>query len=201
MSFKLVEWYHTIQTEGFNAGRRALFLRLPFCNLTCPWCDTEFNHFTKFEEKDLVKAIMSEDCRFAVLTGGEPTMNKQLPRLIEFLKKFDFTIAVETNGTFPIPEGIDWVTVSPKRYTKDKKMEPFFVHEDAKKKASEFKYVIDEEFDMDLLDRHITSGPKHYYLSPEYNNMEKSLKRIFEHMKRDSGWRLSLQTHKWMEID
>ena len=200
--FKLVEWYHTVQTEGRNAGRRALFLRLPFCNLNCSWCDTEFNTFLKITKTELIDLINVEKCRFAVITGGEPTMNKQLPELIKFLKSFGFEIAVETNGNFPVPANIDWVTVSPKEDSKNfNDLGAYYIDDDAFAKASEFKYVVDDNFDLSILDKHQTGDGRFYYLSPEYNRMKESLEKIFDVMKKNSNWRLSLQTHKWMGIE
>ena len=177
-------------------------MRLPFCNLKCEWCDTEFNTFKKVSLSELQTAIKSEDCRFAVITGGEPSMNKQTPELIAYLKTYGFEVAMETNGCFPIPEGVDWVTVSPKRQSQDwMKSDPYFVHTEAFRKANEFKYVLDAEFDILQLAKHDTEDGRYYYLSPEFNTMEESLKRIFEVMKNESNWRLSLQTHKWMGIE
>lgn len=186
--------FWTFQGEGANAGRRALFVRMPYCNLHCSWCDTSFNSYKRWTEEEFVKFANQERAGFAVLTGGEPTMNKQLPRIIELLKKEHFVIAVESNGTFPVPAGIDFVTISPKRDAN------YAVDPDAWIKASEFKYVVDEGFDFNFAKRHNVDDGRRYSLSPEFNKMQESLLKIYEFIKENPGWRISLQTHKWMAI-
>jgi 7-carboxy-7-deazaguanine synthase len=122
------------------------------------------------------------------------------------LKNEGFEIACETNGSLPIPEAIDFPTVSPKRYTQ-KKYPEYFIHDDALSKAKEFKYVVDDEFDFKILDRHSTndsavtahSGVR-YSLTPEYSKMKEHLPRIMEFIKAHPQWQLNLQTHKWIEI-
>jgi organic radical activating enzyme len=145
--------FWTVQGEGRWSGRRALFVRLPFCNYDCPWCDTEYNSFKKTPVEDFVSFIKQEPSRFAVITGGEPMAHKDLTRIIMLLKKEGFYIACETNGSLPIPDEIDFPTVSPKRYTQ-KKFPEYFMHDDARAKAKEFKYVVDDDFDFKILERH-----------------------------------------------
>jgi 7-carboxy-7-deazaguanine synthase len=187
--------FWTIQGEGSNMGRRALFVRMPYCNLSCSWCDTSFNSFKKWTQDEFVKFATQEDARFAVITGGEPTMNKHTPKVIEILKDLKFEIAIETNGTFPIPEGVDFVTCSPK---KDAKYE---INQLVWKKVNDFKYVIDEGFEWEILSRHnpLVGGAK-CFLSPEFNRMEQSVEEILNFIKSHPGWRLNLQTHKWIKI-
>lgn len=194
MTFNINDLFWTFQGEGLHAGRRALFVRMPFCNLSCSWCDTSFNTFKKVTDQELAAFATSEKAKFAVITGGEPTMNKHTPGVIALLKQFGFEIAIETNGNFAIPDGIDFVTVSPKRDAN------YNVNIDAFTKASEFKYVVDEGFDFSLLSRHDVTDGRRYSLSPEFGNFQKSLARIYEFIKENPRWRISLQTHKWMQI-
>jgi len=191
---KLNDVFHTLQGEGVNAGRRALFVRLPFCNLKCSWCDTSFNSYQDWTREKFIQFATQEPNRFAVVTGGEPTMNKQTPKVIKILKELGFEIAVESNGNFAIPDGIDFVTISPKRDAE------YQVHPHAWEKASEFKYVVDDGFDFTLLDRHDVKDGKRYSLSPEFGNLEKSIELILEYIAKNPTWRLSLQTHKWIKI-
>ena len=206
--------FWTLQGEGRWSGRRALFVRLPFCNYDCPWCDTEYNSFKKISEDEFSQFAKQEPARFAVITGGEPMAHKDLPRIIMLLKNEGFEIACETNGSLPIPATIDFPTVSPKRYTQ-KKYPEYFIHEDALLKAKELKYVVDDAFDFKILDRHnsqITSQGKietsnhetksriRYSLTPEYSTMQKQLPRIMDFIKDNPQWQLNLQTHKWINI-
>ena len=191
--------FWTFQGEGLHAGRRALFVRMPYCNLKCPWCDTEFNSFKEWKLSELIEFASSEPAKFAVITGGEPMMHKHTKQVVDLLKGLEFEIAGETNGMFPIVEGIDFVTCSPKSHSKT----PFYVDPDAWDEVSEWKYVVEDGFDFDLLKRHDGDGHQHlcrYSLSPEFNQLEKSLSRIFEFIRENPKWRISLQTHKWMNI-
>ena len=193
---KIHSVFHTLQGEGQFAGTRALFVRMGFCNLSCSFCDTEFKSQFEIGEKALVAQALSERTRFAVITGGEPMMNKQTPLVIETLKKLGFYIATETNGNFPIFDGIDFVTCSPKRDANP----PYFVHLLAEPKVNEYKYVVDENFDFTLLDRHDTSDGRRYSLSPEFSQLEDSVIKIVHYIEAFPEWKLSLQTHKWIGL-
>ena len=192
--------FWTLQGEGHNSGRRALFVRLPFCNYDCPWCDTEYNSYKKISEEDFLNFAKQEPARFAVITGGEPLAHKHLDKILGLLKYLKFEIACETNGSFPAPKEIDFVTCSPKSFTK-KNFEPYYIHPDLYGQVSEFKYVVDEDFNFDLLKRHENDDKKVIHsLSPEFNKMNESTERIMTYIKENPKWRLSLQTHKWIQI-
>lgn len=190
--------FFTVQGEGANAGRRALFVRMPFCNLACTWCDTQFDTFKEWKRFDFMNFVAEENTTFAVITGGEPTMHKHTPLVVESLRKKGFDkIAIETNGMFPIPPGIDWVCVSPKKFNKI----PYFVCSDANEKANEFKYVVDDLFDFSILERHEDRvGECELWLSPEFTKMEENVKRILHFQRTNPEWRLSLQTHKFIGV-
>jgi len=191
-----VDIFWTFQGEGAMAGSRALFVRLPFCNLNCSWCDTEFNTFKAYSEEQVTEIATSEKARFAVITGGEPTMSKNFKPFYTLLKKHGFNISVESNGTFQPPEGDYFLTVSPKR----EQNEPYFIHPEALKRAGEFKYVVDDYFDFNALEKHNKETEARLYLSPEFNKFNENLKRIFDYIKENPKWKISLQTHKWMNI-
>lgn len=196
----LNDLFWTLQGEGRWMGHRALFVRLPFCNYNCSWCDTEYDSFSPWTQKDFQEFCQQEPARFAVITGGEPLVHKDLPLILETLKKMNFKIACETNGSAPIPDLIDFPTVSPKAFTQ-KKFPEFYIHEQAFTKAKEFKYVVDKDFDFKILKRHqpfqdhIT-----YTLSPEYSQMQSMSLKIIDYIKENPSWNLSLQTHKWLNI-
>ncbi len=196
--------FWTVQGEGRWSGHRALFVRMPYCNYDCPWCDTEYDSFKNYSCEELENFCHQEPARFAVITGGEPTLHKDTPRVIEILKRLGFYIACETNGSAPIPDGIDFPTVSPKRFTKSK-LEPYFVHPSVYANAKEWKYVVDDQFDFSILDRHtLDTGPHHsavvHSLSPEHNAMKTNTERILQYVAKNPQWKLSLQTHKWINI-
>lgn len=192
--YKINDLFWTVQGEGANAGRACLFVRLPFCNLSCSWCDTSFNSFDRITEEELEKVMLENDAKLAIITGGEPMMNKQTPDIVKLLKKHGFEIACESNGTFPIVDGIDFVTISPKRDAN------YEIHPDAFAKAHEFKYVVDDGFDFLTLTKHDPKDGRRYSLSPEFGNMEESVKLIMDYLMKNPSWRLNLQTHKWIGV-
>ncbi|MBY0316951.1 MAG: 7-carboxy-7-deazaguanine synthase QueE [Bdellovibrionales bacterium] len=201
MSLQINDLFWTVQGEGRWTGHRALFVRLPFCNYNCPWCDTEFDSYTPMSEETFKEFASREPARFAVITGGEPLAHKDLPKILNILKSLGFFIACETNGSFPAPPEIDFVTVSPKPYSKNKNQEKYFIHEQTLPRVSEFKYVVDENFDFTILGRH---NPKKkdviYSLSPEFSRMKKNVETIMGFIEKNPDWKLSLQTHKWIDI-
>jgi len=200
-TFNINDLFWTFQGEGMNVGRRALFVRLPFCNLSCPWCDTEFNSFKKVSISELEQITNAEPGRFAVVTGGEPTMNKQASALVDYLHKQGFHVAVESNGCFPINALYDFITISPKKFKgKNGQWGDYYVDPCAEELADEFKYVVDEDFDFSILDRHDISDGRRYTLSPQFNDMKNSFQKIESYIKENPGWRYSLQTHKWVGI-
>ncbi len=192
--FLINDLFWTFQGEGLHWGRRALFIRMPYCNLKCSWCDTEFNSFKRYSVSELESFMDNEKSRFAVITGGEPMMNKQVPKIIQMLQNRLFTVACESNGTFPIFDGIDFATVSPKRDAN------YDIHPNAFTRASEFKYVVDDHFDFEILKRHNTQDGRRYSLSPEFNNMAKQVERIQNYIIKNPEWRLNLQTHKFIGV-
>lgn len=197
-TFRINDVFWTFQGEGVHWGKRALFVRLPFCNYSCPWCDTEYNSYKEWDAADLVDFAQKEKARFVVITGGEPLMNKQTPHLIQMFKSMGFYIAVETNGSMPALEGIDFITCSPKKYVQ-KGLPEFFINPAIKNKVSEYKYVIEKGFDLSLLSRH-DNDECVLSLSPEFNDFDDNLKTIFEYIKEKPRWKISLQTHKFMKI-
>lgn len=200
-NIQLNDLFWTLQGEGQMAGRRMLFVRFPFCNYDCPWCDTEYNTFKTWSLDEFRDFANQEKSRWAVLTGGEPMVHKHLPVVIETLKDLGFQIACETNGSAPIPLEIDFPTVSPKSYTKGTQPK-YFIHPEALERAKEFKYVVDDQFDFSILERHKPYSKEiTYSLSPEFNQMNEMVhKRILPFISENPHWKLNLQTHKWIDI-
>ena len=110
------ETFLSLQGEGRFTGTPVFFLRLSGCNLQCPFCDTNHQGYKEMSEEEIVQEACLHEPRHIVITGGEPAM--QLTQsLIDKLHEAGFFVQVETNGTMPLPEGIDWVTCSPKGQT------------------------------------------------------------------------------------
>ena len=189
--YKINEIFCSIQGEGFNVGRPAVFVRFAGCNLECKWCDTEHSAKIIMSSHELVSRIMdiSDNRRLVVLTGGEPLLQIE-DELIHDLYKNHFNIAIETNGTIRSKYiHVVWLTVSPKRF-------PGWVQQT----GSELKLVNDGYWNYDTIKQINGNRFKHYYIQPcEHNgkfNFDDTINLI---NKLGHPWRLSCQIHKMMK--
>lgn len=190
---KVNETFLSLQGEGYFTGTAAFFLRLSGCNLRCPFCDTQHQSYTEMSEDEIVAEASRHKPRHIVITGGEPAL--QLTRtLVDKLHEAGFFIQVETNGTLPLPEGIDWVTCSPKgdfpQFPVDE-LKVLFMGD-----------VTDPEAIISpLLGKE--SGVK-LYLQPLDTGNEKQnraiLRSCINYVLQHPRWSLSLQTHKIIGI-
>ena len=175
--------FYSLQGEGRNTGRAAIFIRFAGCNLKCPFCDTDFAQYEEMSDEDILNRIKSYPSHFVVLPGGEPSL--QVDRqLVDLLHKHGYELAMETNGTHPIVDGIDWITCSPKGNT-------------VIKRCNELKGIF-EEATLEPDDHGISAEYK--YLQPcDVQNTERNaqiVKRCFDYILQHPEWRMSLQTHK-----
>lgn len=111
-TYRINEIFYSLQGEGRWTGRPAVFVRMSGCNLSCPFCDTDFTHYKEMTAQDIVEQCLrtGNECRFIVLTGGEPSLQAD-DALIEAWHQAGYYVAVETNGTHLLPQGIDWITL------------------------------------------------------------------------------------------
>ncbi len=194
-TYRVNEIFYSLQGEGRWTGRAAVFVRMSGCNLACPFCDTDFSHYTEMTADDIIEQCqkVGGNCRFIVLTGGEPTLQAD-KNLIAAWHQTDYYVAMETNGTHPIPEGIDWVTCSPKSA---------FVKSEAHlaiTQANELKLVFDDEHPVE--DYGLKTEYK--YLQPCDTGNASRNRLIMNHcikfIQEHPEWQLSLQTHKIIGI-
>ena len=209
MTYSVKEIFYTLQGEGANAGRPAVFCRFAGCNLwtgreedradaVCKFCDTDFvgtdgDGGGKFRTAELLADEIATHWgdtpshRFVVLTGGEPLLQVDTA-LVDALHARGFTIAVETNGTVEPPAGLDWICVSPKA--------------DAKvvlTTGNELKLV----FPQDGVDPQRFTGLAfdHFYLQPMDNLLQSTNQRLaMDYCLAHPQWKLGLQTHKILAI-
>ena len=189
-AFRVNDIFYSLQGEGRNTGRAAVFIRFAGCNMKCSFCDTEFNSFTEMTADEIVKAIADCPARFVVLTGGEPSLQTD-DALVEALHHEGFYIAMETNGTHSVPEGIDWVTVSPKAGG-----------EVVIDRADELKVVFDGVH-LPLKTQNSPLTTQKYLQPCDTGNEERNreiIQQCVEYIKEHPEWRLSLQTHKLIDI-
>ena len=112
-TYRVNDIFYTLQGEGFFTGVASVFIRLADCNLNCSFCDTEFSSSMEMGLDDISETIGQYKAKHIVLTGGEPTLQADKD-LIDMLHEEGCFVQIETNGTNPLPEGVDWVTLSPK---------------------------------------------------------------------------------------
>ena len=198
---KINETFISLQGEGHFTGTPAFFLRLSGCNLQCPFCDTNHQAFREMSEDEIVREASREKPRHIVITGGEPAL--QLTQsLVDKLHEAGFFIQVETNGTLPLTEGIDWVTCSPKGAPLQTSPQGGRLHVDELKVLYKGKDDDPERFLESLPQRESSRGL--LYLQPldtgdEMRNriiLRDTIAYILQHPK----WSLSLQTHKMLGI-
>lgn len=183
-TYKINEIFYSLQGEGYYAGTPAVFVRFSGCNLRCPFCDTDHGSGTMMSGKDIILQVSSYPSRHTVLTGGEPSLFID-DRFVDALHSAGRYVAVETNGTRPLPEGIDWVTCSPK----DRCL---------LKCCDELKVVyLGADQDLSVYDG---IRATHRFLQPcDTGNPDRNrilLHEAIEYCKSNPEWRLSLQTHK-----
>lgn len=191
---KVNEIFYSLQGEGFHTGTASVFVRLSGCNLRCPFCDTDHAQGREMTEEEIVDEVKRHPAHHVVITGGEPSFFLT-DTLVERLHREGRFVAVETNGTHPLPDNVDWITLSPKdAFLEDPKARPSLTH------CNELKVVFDGN---ELLDyRHIEA--QHHFLQPCDTGDAKQNARITEacidYIKQHPEWRLSLQTHKITHI-
>ncbi len=206
--YSVKEIYYTLQGEGFHTGRPAVFLRFAGCNLwsgreedrdtaICDFCDTDFVGTdgpggAKFDTADALATAVTSEWRhhspddgapFAVLTGGEPLLQLDAP-LIAALHDRHFEIAVETNGTIPAPDDIDWVCVSPK------------TRADFVQRSGDELKVVYPQSGMDVA-TFAQLAFTHFFLQPmDGPNIVLNTELVAEYCETHPQWKVSLQTHK-----
>ena len=188
--YKVNEIFRSLQGEGFWTGTPMVFVRLSGCNLKCPFCDTDHSGFREMTAEEIVDAVrkVAGTCRRVCVTGGEPSL--QLDRgLTEALHSAGFRIHVETNGTRLLPEGTDWVTLSPKSDVPGLKGDGSVVLE----KADEVKIVY---LGSDVERWAEFPAPWHFLQPCSCSNTAETI----DYIQRHPHWRLSLQTHKYLNI-
>ena len=192
---KVNEIFYSLQGEGAHSGEAAIFIRLSGCNLKCSFCDTEHQPYQILTEDEICAQIAEYPAHLVVITGGEPTI--QLTNsLIAKIHELGKMVAIETNGTHEIPQGVDWVTVSPKSLFVGEKGLPVINH------AQEVKVVYDGFHWVDDPTFGITAA--HYFIQPcdtgnDARNRE-IIKRCVQFIKDNPTWKLSLQTQKILGV-
>lgn len=197
ISYPVMEQFYTIQGEGSYSGRAAYFIRLGGCDVGCVWCDVKESWDAEVHPNQsitqLMEQVLESKTNFVVITGGEPAMYDLTP-LVDALHQHQIEVAIETSGCYDLKGAIDWYCFSPKKFKKPVA--------DAYQKANELKVVIFHKSDFAWAEEHATlvNNNCFLYLQPEWSKREQLLPLIIEYVKKHPKWKISLQTHKYMDI-
>ena len=194
------EIFHSLQGEGYNSGTPAVFVRFSGCNLRCPFCDTQHTGGTEMTEQEIVEAVKrfvpdAPSCApLVVITGGEPAL-QLTASLVDALHGAGMRVAVETNGTLPLPPNVDWITLSPKNAWLGDEAVPVLP------RADELKVLYDGEHEPSMSDKIEVA---HRFLQPmdtgDPVRNAALMSQTADYCMRHPQWRLSLQIHKILNI-
>ena len=194
--YPIVEIFHSVQGEGFHTGIPHVFVRFGNCNLRCDWCDTDFMTFDLLGADEIVRRVLEYSCNRVIFTGGEPAM-QDLSTIGGMLKENGILLSIETNGTIPVDPVIDWICVSPK--------DQLYPNVPIKQRTGDELKVVYCGQDISMYDE-LKMGFDHHFIQPCYLEEEsvadngKLFRSVEDLVKNSPGWRLSLQTHKWMGV-
>ncbi len=197
-TYPIVEIFHSVQGEGYHTGTPSIFIRFGGCNLQCSWCDTDFSKWDRMSITEIMTILEQWTTRRIIYTGGEPAMQKLRP-LSDELHSRGYNIAIETNGTIELKDGlVDWICVSPK----DMLYPEFSIKQ---RKGDELKVVYTGQ-DLSMYDN-LKKGFDNLFLQPCYDESKdagtngETFHNTFDIVMQNPGWNLSLQTHKWMGVE
>lgn len=193
----LMEAFYTLQGEGYHSGKAAYFIRLGGCDVGCVWCDVKESWEADAHPKVRIETIVEEALRYparmAVVTGGEPLMHN-LDKLTEVLQISGFHTNIETSGAHPMSGRWDWVCFSPKKFKAP--------HSSVYAQANELKVIVYNKTDFEFAEQHAAFVNENcvLLLQPEWSRVQEMTPLIVDYVKQHPQWRVSLQTHKYMDI-
>jgi 7-carboxy-7-deazaguanine synthase len=196
LTYPIVETFHSVQGEGAWAGVNAFFIRLGGCDVYCSWCDQKESwnsqRYPRQTPSELAQEAQKVNPAIVIITGGEPLMHDLNP-LTEELHRLKMQVHLETSGAHSFSGQFDWVTFSPKRFK--------VPHQSIYDRVNELKVVVVDRQDLEWAEEQASkiSSPILKYLQPEWNTPE-SKDIIFDYVLKHPQWRISLQTHKFLQV-
>ncbi|MGL5113419.1 MAG: 7-carboxy-7-deazaguanine synthase QueE [Flavobacterium sp.] len=192
----LMEEFYTIQGEGFHTGTAAYFVRIGGCDVGCHWCDVKESWNAELHPPTSIDKIVVNAVQYAdtvVVTGGEPLM-WDMGELTTKLKSQNVKVHIETSGAYPLSGFWDWICLSPKK----NKLPDASVYE----VANELKVIIHNKHDFVFAEEQAAkvNSSAILFLQPEWSKKEEMTPQIVEYVMRNPKWRVSLQTHKYLNI-
>ena len=197
LKLPVMEQFYTIQGEGFNAGKPAYFVRLGGCDVGCVWCDVMQSWDAGKHPLKSVDEIGIEAKKYSgqnvVITGGEPLMYN-LDELCQAFKKSGYKTWLETSGAYSLSGKWDWICVSPKKFKAPLK--------EVLTQANELKIIVFNQSDFNWAQKYELEVSKkcQLFLQAEWSKEKKMLPLIIDFVKENPHWRISLQTHKYMNV-
>jgi len=192
----LMEEFYTIQGEGFHKGTAAYFIRIGGCDVGCHWCDVKESWNSALHpptHKDVIVENAAKFSKTIVITGGEPLMWKMGP-ITSALKEKGMQVHIETSGAYELSGTWDWICLSPKKIKLPK--------EEIYNKADELKVIVFNNDDFRFAEEQAAKVNENciLYLQPEWSNREKMSPKIVDYVMQNPKWKVSLQTHKYLNI-
>jgi len=192
----LMEAFYTIQGEGFHKGTAAYFVRIGGCDVGCHWCDVKESWNADLHPPTNVEAIVKDAANYSntiVVTGGEPLMWNMKP-LTDLLKTKNLQTHIETSGAYNLTGTWDWICLSPKKLKLPTK--------EIYKKANELKVIVYNKDDLRFAEEEAAKVNVDciLYLQPEWSRRDKVIPLIVDYVMENPKWKVSLQTHKYLNI-
>lgn len=192
----LMEAFYTLQGEGYHKGSAAYFIRIGGCDVGCHWCDVKESWDAEKHPPTQIDQIVEEAQKYSdtiVITGGEPLMWNMQP-LTTALQAVGMKIHIETSGAYPITGEWDWFCLSPKKNK--------LPTEDAIARANELKVIVYNKDDLRFAEAQSKKVSKDciLYLQPEWSKRDKVMPLMVDYVLANPKWKISLQTHKYLNI-
>jgi organic radical activating enzyme len=192
----LMEEFYTIQGEGYYKGTAAYFIRVGGCDVGCHWCDVKESWDAELHPPTAIHSIVENAAKYSdtiVVTGGEPLMWNMLP-LTSQLKAKGLKTHIETSGAYELTGEWDWICLSPK-----KNKLPL---DEVYQKAHELKVIVYNKHDFIFAEEQAAKVNKDciLYLQPEWSKRDKIVPEIVDYVMKNPKWKVSLQTHKYLNI-
>ena len=193
----VMEYFYTLQGEGFHQGKAAYFIRLGGCDVGCVWCDVKESWDAAKHPLYTIEALIAEvkktPATLVVITGGEPLMH-QLDELTSRFHEAGLQLNIETSGSHPLSGNWDWICLSPKKF---KPPLPSVLA-----RANELKVVVFNKSDFDWAEKYAAQvlDTCKLYLQPEWSKAAAITPLIIDYIKANPKWELSLQIHKYINV-
>jgi organic radical activating enzyme len=192
----LMEAFYTIQGEGYHKGTAAYFVRIGGCDVGCHWCDVKESWNADLHPPTKTSIIVEEASKYSdvvVVTGGEP-LTWDMTNLTEGFKSKDMQVHIETSGAYKLTGTWDWICLSPKKLK--------LPTEEIYRKANELKVIVYNKDDLRFADEQAAKVNKDciLYLQPEWSRRDKVIPLIVDYVMQNPKWKVSLQTHKYLNI-